>query len=454
MLEFVEGFGPWAPVIVFFAAYSETAAFLGLVVPGETLMIAGGAAAAIGGTPLWIVVTVAIIGAILGDATGYFVGRRYGTALLERDRLARFRQPVEKAGDFLERHGWWALILARFLSMFRAVVPFAAGAARMPYGQFAVGNVAGSTLYGGAIAGFGYWAGSRWEQIEGIVRTGGLTLGLFAAIIAAIVFGTRWIVRHRTRVERLLAAWRRLPLVGAVLGLGVTRTGRARPFLALVPPIGLGLALLTGFGTAGLVDWSFIEASVIRRIQGAEEVVVEIAAAIVEAAVHPLVLVALIVAAGTQAALIGWRPMALVGTSFMATLLLATAFNDQIDRPFGPVDLELALDPNFPDAVMTVGAASIVALAWPWRASWAAGAVRIGTAAVLVVTLATARAVTVSAYPVDIIAGMCLGVVVVIAAGLVVDPRLRNKLKTEPETRGIGAETPAVAAPAHERPTF
>lgn len=74
MTELIETLGPWTPFIVFIAAYFETAAFLGIVVPGETIMLAGGAAAGASGTPIGVIIVAAVLGAALGDATGYLLG--------------------------------------------------------------------------------------------------------------------------------------------------------------------------------------------------------------------------------------------------------------------------------------------------------------------------------------------------------------------------------------------
>lgn len=452
MLQFIESFGPWAPIIIFFAAYSETAAFLGFIVPGETLMIAGGAAAAIGGAPLTVVMGAAILGAILGDATGYVVGRKYGTTLLEHRLLTRFQAPVEKAGEFLERNGWWALILARFLSMLRAVVPFAAGAAKMPYGRFAVGNIAGSILYGGAISGFGYWAGSRWEAIEGVVRRGGLTLGLLAVIVGGIIFATRWTIKHRLRVEAALARWSRLPLIGRLLRAGVTRSGRLRPYVSLAPQIALALAAIAAFAFAGIIDWSFAEASVVRRIQGVDPSVFEIGDTVSRLVGDPLVIGTVVGLVLVAALTTGWRAAALVVGSGISTFAVAYLLNTQIDRPFGPVSIELALPPNFPDAAVAVATAVIFSVSWPWKARWTRGVTRLGVAAIVVTLLATARAVSVAAYPVDIVAGVALGAAVVLVAGVFLDERLRHKISAIPDPRGTGLEAPPITVPAHERP--
>lgn len=452
MTELIETLGPWTPLIVFVAAYFETAAFLGVVVPGETMMIAGGAAAGATGTSIWVTIGAAILGAASGDATGYLLGRRYGAALLERKHFRRFAEPVERAGAFLERHGWWALILARFMSMFRAVVPFAAGAARMPYRRFAIGNVSGSILYGGTIAGFGYWAGTRWEQMQEIVTRGGIALGVVIATVLAIYFATRWIARNRVRVERRLAKWARVPWLGRVLRVAVTRTGRARPYLGVLPHLSLALAMITLFAITGLVDWSFAEAGLIKWIQTVDPAVVEVAAAVGNVHSSPWLFAIVAAAVLSLGPLVSWRALVLALAAPATTLALTTLLASQIDRPFGPVDLELALAPNFPDGATAIATATLVSLAWPWTGSWRSRVTRLGGAATTIAIYAMARALAVDSYPVDVIAGVALATAITVWIGMALDPRLSSKLRARPDPRGDRAQMPASAAPAPERP--
>lgn len=452
MTGLIETLGPWTPLIVFFAAYFETAAFLGIVVPGETMMLAGGAAAGVSGTPIGVIIGAAVVGAAMGDATGYFLGRRYGAALLQRRYFRRFSEPVDRAGAFLERHGWWALILARFMAMFRAVVPFAAGAAHMPYRRFAIGNISGSILYGGTITGFGYWAGTRWEQMQEIVNRGGIALGVVIATVLAIYFATRWIARNRARVERRLAAWARRPWIGRLLQIAVTRTGRARPYLGVLPHMGLGAAMVTIFAITGLVDWSFVEARLIEWIQTIDTAVVAIAAAVSEVHSSPWLLAVAAVVAVSLGPLVSWRAVTLAIAGPVTTLALTALFVSQIDRPFGPVDLELALPPNFPDGATAVAAAALMSLAWPWTGSWRSGVTRLGGAFTMIALFAMARAISVDSYPVDVLAGMSMGLAVTLWMGLALDKRLNSKLRTVPSPRDDRSQMPAPAAPAPERP--
>lgn len=452
MTELIETLGPWTPFIVFIAAYFETAAFLGIVVPGETIMLAGGAAAGASGTPIGVIIGAAVLGAAMGDATGYFLGRRYGAALLERRYFQRFAEPVERAGSFLERNGWWALILARFMAMFRAVVPFAAGAARMPYRRFAIGNISGSILYGGTIAGFGYWAGTRWEQMEEIVSRGGIALGVVIATVTAIYFTTRWIARNRVRVERRLAAWARMPWLGHLLRVAFTRAGRARPYLGVLPHLGLGVAMIAVFALTGLVDWSFIEAQLIKWIQTIDPAFVAFADVISDVHTSPWVLAIVAAAILSLGPLASWRAAALAVAAPVTTLALTWLFVNQIDRPFGPVDLELALPPNFPDRATAIATATLIALAWPWTGSWRSGVTRLGGAVTMIAIFGMARAVAIDSYPVDVLAGGSMALAITLWMGFALDTRLSSKLRAIPAPRDDRAQMPAPAAPAPERP--
>ena len=143
---------------VFGLPFLEAAILLGFVLPGEAAVVFGGVLAGRGDLSLTLVLTVAIAGAILGDSVGYLVGRRYGHAI-QQTALGR-RVGDErwgKAEDFLRRRGPLAVFVGRFTALLRAMVPGAAGMARMPYGTFLVVNVLGGVLWASACV-VGGWA--------------------------------------------------------------------------------------------------------------------------------------------------------------------------------------------------------------------------------------------------------------------------------------------------------
>lgn len=361
---------------------------------------------------------------------------------------------MDRAGSFLDRHGWWALILARFMAMFRAVVPFAAGAAHMPYRRFAIGNISGSILYGGTIAGFGYWAGTRWEQMQEIVSRGGIALAVVIGTVLAIYFTTRWIARNRVRVERRLAAWARLPWFGRLLRVAVTRTGRARPYLGVLPHLGLGVAMITLFAITGLVDWSFVEARLIESIQTVDPAFVAIASSVGDVYSSPWLLAIVAASILSLGPLVSWRGMALAVAAPATTLALTELFVRQIDRPFGPVDLELALPPNFPDGATAVATATLLALAWPWTGSWRSRVTRLGAATTMIAIFGMARAVAVASYPVDVLAGgsMALAITMWIGAGARPKTQLEVESHPEPERRPSTDASPFRACARTPRP--
>jgi len=94
---------------------------------------------------------LAIAGAITGDAVGYAVGRRYGAGL----QASRLGQKVGEARwrtteDFLQRRGGPAVFFGRFTALLRAMVPSAAGMAKLPYRTFAMWNAVGGSLWASA----------------------------------------------------------------------------------------------------------------------------------------------------------------------------------------------------------------------------------------------------------------------------------------------------------------
>ena len=108
-----------------------------MVVPGEVAVLGAGALASQGGLALVPALVVVIVGAIIGDNVGYAVGKRFGHGR-KSGPLARVWScdRMMRTLVFLDRHGGKTVFLARFVGFFRALVPFAAEAVRMPYRPF------------------------------------------------------------------------------------------------------------------------------------------------------------------------------------------------------------------------------------------------------------------------------------------------------------------------------
>lgn len=148
-------------VFVFFAAFLEALPAVGLFVPGQTIVVLAGFLAHQEVLSVQLVLGLAVIGAILGDGVGYFLGRRYGT------RMLRGREGVVKdISALLRQHPVKTLIIGRFNSITRAFAPFAAGASRVRTRSFILANILGSILWGACFVGLGYLFGASYELIS------------------------------------------------------------------------------------------------------------------------------------------------------------------------------------------------------------------------------------------------------------------------------------------------
>ena len=149
----------WALGAVFFLTCAEASLFFGFVIPGEIAVVLGGVLASRGSVALSSVVAFAVGGAILGDFTGYLIGRRFGTAFLQRSFPKRW--PPVRA--WIDRRGGPAIFLGRSTAFLRAVVPTAAGAARISPWRFLFWNVLGGVTWGTGFSVLGYLVGEEYE---------------------------------------------------------------------------------------------------------------------------------------------------------------------------------------------------------------------------------------------------------------------------------------------------
>lgn len=177
----------WVVLLVVFALPAlESSAFLGFLFPGETAVLLGGVAAGQGRLPLAAVVAAGVGGAVLGDAIGFQVGRRWGRRLLD-STLGRFvdARHLDRSERVLRRRGVWAVFLGRFTAALRVLIPGLAGMAGMRPRRFLAANIAGGAVWGAVVATAGYLAGTRWHTVEHYLT--GVGLALTAGVVAVLV---------------------------------------------------------------------------------------------------------------------------------------------------------------------------------------------------------------------------------------------------------------------------
>jgi membrane-associated protein len=151
------------PLIIF----AETGLLLGFFLPGDSLLITAGLFAARGDLNLLALLATLIPAAILGNATGYAIGKRTGKALYSRpDSLLFRREHLRMTHEYYERHGGKTIIIAQFAPILRTFAPVVAGVAEMGYRNFASYNVIGAILWITSMTLGGYLLGNMIPDID------------------------------------------------------------------------------------------------------------------------------------------------------------------------------------------------------------------------------------------------------------------------------------------------
>ncbi len=194
MTGFVRDYGL---IIVFLTVGLETT---GVPLPGETALIAAAVLASRGHFSIWSVIVVASAAAILGDNTGYWLGRTLGRGFLQRYGVVRrFSERVlPPAERFFRRHGGKAIFFARWFSGFRIAGAWIAGFAHMPWWRFFLWNALGGIAWAATVSLVAYYAGeAAANAIEryGLIG-GGAIAGLVIVVVVALHFWRRRVVEE------------------------------------------------------------------------------------------------------------------------------------------------------------------------------------------------------------------------------------------------------------------
>jgi membrane protein DedA with SNARE-associated domain len=180
-------------VVLFFFVGMES---LGVPLPGETALLTAGAFAALGNLSIIWVVVIAAAGAIAGDNTGYWIGRKGGLALVHRygrvlhvtdAKLARVR-------DIFARHGPKTVFFGRFVALLRTWAAVLAGVGRMRYRTFTFFNALGGIVWATIVGMLGYLFGQNLPRLEHFVRNTGWVLVVIVLAAGAVVW---WWRKHR-----------------------------------------------------------------------------------------------------------------------------------------------------------------------------------------------------------------------------------------------------------------
>ncbi len=236
--------GAWTYAVVGLAAFLETGAFVGLVLPGESVVILGGAVAGQGATS--VVVTIAVVWAcaFAGDSASFVLGRRLGKAFILRHgpKLRITEERFEKVESYFSRYGGRTILVGRFIGLVRALAPFTAGSSGMGYRNFFPYSLLGTGLWSATFSLLGYFASKHLNAAANAAGKSTLYFGLAVALIVGLVMAVRYLreAENRAHLEARLqrSGWGR-----SLLAWGRRLRPHARFVLARVTPGDLGLEL-------------------------------------------------------------------------------------------------------------------------------------------------------------------------------------------------------------------
>ena len=229
-------------LLVGFLAFGETGAFIGLVFPGETAVIIGGALAGQGENSVIVMIAVVWFCAWGGDSVSFLLGKRLGRKfVLDHGPKVRITEErftaVEK---YFQRHGGKTILIGRFLGLVRALAPFIAGSSGMTYGAFVPYSILGTGLWAATFTLLGYFISENINEATELASRGLFVFGTVVVVVIGTVVAVRFmrVRENRQKLARRLEASR--------FGRPVAEFGRriepqARFIWHRVTPGGLGL---------------------------------------------------------------------------------------------------------------------------------------------------------------------------------------------------------------------
>jgi membrane-associated protein len=158
--ELISAYGTLTYVILFLIIFCETGLVVTPFLPGDSLLFAAGAFAALGLLNPWLLFVILVVAGILGDGVNYWIGRTFGLKGFSDTGRFLNTKYIEKTNAFYAKHGPSTIVIARFLPIVRTFAPFVAGMGRMNYRTFTTYNITGAILWVGSCSLAGYLFGN------------------------------------------------------------------------------------------------------------------------------------------------------------------------------------------------------------------------------------------------------------------------------------------------------
>ena len=141
-------YGIWIYAVLFIIIFLETGLVVPPFLPGDSIIFASGALAAIGAMNVMSLLIIFYIAAVLGDTANYYIGKKIGSGIMEKEKVKFINKNyLIKANNYYEKHGAITIVLSRFIPIIRTFAPFVAGITKMNYRSFIKYNLIGGALW-------------------------------------------------------------------------------------------------------------------------------------------------------------------------------------------------------------------------------------------------------------------------------------------------------------------
>lgn len=184
---FIDQYGTLIYIILFAIIFCETGLVILPFLPGDSLLFIAGTFCATGAMNPWMLSTLLIIAAILGNTVNYWIGNLIGHKVYEHDYVWLDKNALRKTHAFYEKHGGKTIVLARFVPIVRTFAPFVAGVSEMTHSKFQLYNILGAAIWVILLIAAGYFLGNipvLRDHLNTIVL-----IGVASAIVPLILSG-------------------------------------------------------------------------------------------------------------------------------------------------------------------------------------------------------------------------------------------------------------------------
>lgn len=180
--QIINNYGLYSYLILFVIIFAETGFVFTPFLPGDSLLFAAGAFAAIGSFNLLTLLIVLWVAAFLGDTANYWIGHFFGQKIIDNPKIPFINQKhIDQTQEFYKKHGGKTIFLARFFPIVRTFAPFVAGVGKMDYKKFIIFNATGGVAWVFGFTLLGYFFGNIPQVKENF------TIAVFAIILLSVV---------------------------------------------------------------------------------------------------------------------------------------------------------------------------------------------------------------------------------------------------------------------------